>query len=123
MADPAVELVLTLPQLRETPLYVPKSRTTTGVLTQLVLEASHRVAVAAPFMQVRAGLSEGPVAMALAAALARGISVDIVGTREGLGTLDVARLTRSSAGTLTLWERTRGAPGEAGVTCEVLHCR
>ena len=104
MADPAVELVLTLPQLRETPLYVPKSRTTTGVLTQLVLEASHRVAVAAPFMQVRAGLSEGPVAMALAAALARGISVDIVGTREGLGTLDVARLTRSSAGTLTLWE-------------------
>jgi phosphatidylserine/phosphatidylglycerophosphate/cardiolipin synthase-like enzyme len=104
MANPAVELVLTLPQLRETPLYLPNSRTTAGVLTQLVLEANIRLAVAAPFMQVRAGLSEGPVALAIAAALARGVSVDIVGTREGLGTLDVAQLTRSAAGTLRLWE-------------------
>jgi phosphatidylserine/phosphatidylglycerophosphate/cardiolipin synthase-like enzyme len=99
-----LELVLTLPDLYGTPLYQAGTRTTTGVLTQIVAGARRRVVFAAPFMQAGYGLSTGPIQVAVEAALARGVSVEILGTHDGLATLDSRRLCRRSKSVLRLWE-------------------
>lgn len=62
-------------------------RTTLGVLTQLFASAERRVVIAAPFLQAGSGLSGGPLKLTLDATLRRGIHVDVVSTRRGLGTL------------------------------------
>lgn len=98
------ELVLTLPELRGSTLYQAETRTTVGCLTQLVVEARRYVVIAAPFMQKGHGISQGPIAIALESALAAGVDVAILGTREGLATLSIERLCRRSAAKLTLWE-------------------
>lgn len=98
------ELVLTLPDLKGNSLYQSETRTTVGCLTQLLVEAQQNVVIAAPFMQKGHGISQGPIAIALEAALARGVDVDILGTRDGLATLSIERLCRRSTARLTLWE-------------------
>lgn len=102
--ESSVDLVLTLPDLRGTPLYQPGTRTTTGALTQIVAGARRKVILAAPFMQAGHGLSTGPIALAVEAALSRGVRVDVLGTHGGLATLDTHRLCRSSRSVLRLWE-------------------
>lgn len=104
MRAPAIELVLTLPTLSQSRLYQPDSRSTVGCLTQLMVEAQRHVVIAAPFMQRGHGLSSGPLALALAAALERGLDVDVLGTSEGLSTLVIETLCRRSSGRLRLWE-------------------
>lgn len=99
-----LELVLTLPDLHGTPLYQLGTRTTAGVLTQIVAGAHTSVVLAAPFMQAGFGLSTGPIAIAVEQALARGVQVEILGTRDGLATLDTHRLCRRSTSVLRLWE-------------------
>lgn len=98
MAD--AELVLTTPPAYSARLYGRQMRTTMGVLTQLMVEASARVVLAAPFMQPRAGLGEGPLSVAATAALRRGVDVFIVGTSEGLATIQPGALTEGARGTL-----------------------
>jgi phosphatidylserine/phosphatidylglycerophosphate/cardiolipin synthase-like enzyme len=104
MTPSDIELVLTLPTLSQRRLYQPDSRSTVGCLTQLMVEAQRHVVIAAPFMQRGHGLSSGPLAFALAAALERGLNVDVLGTREGLSTLLIDTLCRRSSGRLQLWE-------------------
>jgi phosphatidylserine/phosphatidylglycerophosphate/cardiolipin synthase-like enzyme len=104
LTPPEIELVLTLPGADRTRLYQPDARTTVGCLVQLLTEAKKHVVIAAPFMQRGQGLSGGPLAIALESALTRGLRVDVLGTREGLSTLSVEKLSRRSKGLLGLWE-------------------
>jgi len=105
----AAEFVLTLPTLRDSVLYGRHSRTTMGVLVQLFAEATENVVLGAPFMQTGHGLAEGPLAIAANAALARGISVDVLGTEAGLAELRVDRLSRGASAALRTWVPADGA--------------
>jgi len=103
--DPTAELVLTAPEPFGADLaYRFRCRTTLGVLTQLLAEARLSVVLAAPFMQPGEGLSAGSLADALAAALVRGVSVDIVSTSESLTSFDASQLRRNSRGSLRLYQ-------------------
>jgi phosphatidylserine/phosphatidylglycerophosphate/cardiolipin synthase-like enzyme len=86
--DPHVQLVITAPAKYGADLAeYAECRTTLGILTQLFVSAQKRVVVAAPFLQEGAGLSGGSLRETLAATLHRGVDVDVVSTRRGLGTL------------------------------------
>jgi phosphatidylserine/phosphatidylglycerophosphate/cardiolipin synthase-like enzyme len=93
----ATELVITGPGAYGPALaYRARCRTTLGVLTQLLVEAQREVIIGAPYLQGGYGLSSGPIAAALKAALARGVNADIMSTARGLGTID--RNLRAQAG-------------------------
>ncbi len=86
--DPHVQLVITAPSKYGADLAeYAECRTTLGILTQLFVSAKERVVVAAPFLQVGAGLSSGALRETLDATLSRGVDVDVVSTRRGLETL------------------------------------
>lgn len=90
---PTTELVITVPEpfgasfAEET-----GTRTTLGVLIQLVVEAQRRVVLAAPFLQVDRGLSDPRLNDAIRSALRRKVVVNVVSTAPGLRTLDVEGL-------------------------------
>jgi len=86
--DPQVQLVITAPRKYGVDLAAyAECRTTLGILTELFVSAKKKVVVAAPFLQEGAGLSGGALKDTLAATLRRGVDVDVVSTRRGLGTL------------------------------------
>ena len=95
--------MLTLPSLHGSVLYGPHVRTTMGVLVQLFAEAARSVVLGSPFMQAGHGLSEGPLAVAASAALARGVEVDILGTEAALSELRLERLYRGARASLRTW--------------------
>ncbi len=76
---------------------------TMGVLVELFTGARTSVVLGAPFMQWGHGLSEGPVAVAANAALQRGVTLDVLGTEAGLGSLDVRKLGRGATASLRIW--------------------
>jgi phosphatidylserine/phosphatidylglycerophosphate/cardiolipin synthase-like enzyme len=101
---PLVELVITAPEPYGLALaYQTRCRTTLGVLTILMAQARQHVVIAAPFLQAGHGLSDGPLADALRAALRRGVNVDIVSTKRSLQTLNVVSLQREAKGKLRLF--------------------
>jgi phosphatidylserine/phosphatidylglycerophosphate/cardiolipin synthase-like enzyme len=73
------------------------------VLTQLLAQSKERVVISAPFLQQGYGLSSGPMATALHAALKRGVTVDVVSTRRSLDTLNVDALRQEAQGRLRLF--------------------
>ena len=86
--DESIEFVITIPEPFGAELaYQTRTRTTLGVLTQLIATARHRIVLAAPFIQVKGNLIQGPLAEALQAGLLRGIQVDIVSTAQSLQSL------------------------------------
>lgn len=98
-SDDSVELVVTGPGRFGTALASKtRARTTLGVLTQLLAEAQRDVVISAPYLQRGHGLSSGPLADALAAALGRGVDVSIMTTGRGLETLDKKALERIGPG-------------------------
>ncbi|HLG64920.1 MAG TPA: phospholipase D family protein [Ktedonosporobacter sp.] len=100
-----VELVITAPEPYGLALaYQMRCRTTLGVLTLLMAQAQRYVVIAAPFLQAGHGLSEGPLADALRAALRRGVNIAIVSTRQGLQTLNIADLRKDVRGRLRLFQ-------------------
>lgn len=102
--EPLVELVITAPEPYGLTLaYKTGCRTTLGVLTMLMAQAQRYVVIAAPFLQVGYGLSDGPLAYALQAALQRGINVDVVSTKHGLQTLSTLYSQQSMLGKLRLY--------------------
>jgi phosphatidylserine/phosphatidylglycerophosphate/cardiolipin synthase-like enzyme len=84
-----------------------------GVLVQLFAEAEANVVLGSPFMQSSHGLSEGPLAIAAAAALARGIAVDILGTEVGLREIRLEELARGAKAPLRAWVPA-SSPGSTG---------
>lgn len=103
MPDSQVQLVITVPEPYGAALaHRMRCRMTLGVLTQLLAQSKRYIVIAAPFMQVGYGLSDGPLADALKAALQRGVNVDIVSTGRGLQTIDVAWLRQGAQGNLRL---------------------
>jgi len=103
--EPPVELVITAPEPYGLALaYTMRCRTTLGVLTMLMAQAKRNVVIAAPFLQVGHGLSDGPLAIALRAALQRGVNVDVVSTKQGLLTLDTLYSQQSTLGKLRLYQ-------------------
>ena len=105
MPDSQVQLVITAPEPYGAALaHRMKCRMTLGVLTQLLAQAKRSVVIAAPFMQAGYGLSSGTLADALQAALQRGVHVDVVGTGQGLRTLDTTWLSQSAQGRLRLFQ-------------------
>lgn len=102
--EPPAQLVITAPEPYGAELASRmRCRMTLGVLTQLMAEAKSKIVIAAPFLQLGHGLSGGPLADALRAALKRGVDVDVVSTARGLRTLDVVRLRRDVKGHLRLF--------------------
>ena len=69
-----------------------RARSTLGVLTLLLAEAQHDVVISAPYLQDRHGLSTSPLQDALRSALARGVDISIMTTKQGLESLDIPRL-------------------------------
>jgi phosphatidylserine/phosphatidylglycerophosphate/cardiolipin synthase-like enzyme len=97
----ASEFVITAPDPYGAQLaYRARARTTLGVLTQLVAQATHSLVIAAPFIQPSKGLETGPLADALHSALRRKVAVDIVSTGESLQSLDLDRLRHNAKGRL-----------------------
>lgn len=103
-ADSSVELVITPPEPFGNFLADrTRSRTTLGVLTQLLAQSEERVVISAPFLQQGYGLSSGPMAIALKAALRRGVNVDVVSTKRSLDTIDVCSFRQDALGALRLF--------------------
>lgn len=102
---PQAELVITVPEpfgasfAQET-----GTRTTLGVLIQLVVEAQRQVVLAAPFLQEGHGLSDPRLNDALRSALQRKVTVNVVSTAAGLRTLNIEGLTRDSRSRLRLYQ-------------------
>jgi len=88
-----VELVITAPgPLGLTLADKTGCRTTLGVLLQLLLEAEHRVLLAAPFLQHGYALSAGPLSEALKTALRRRVAITLISTGQSLQTLNADEL-------------------------------
>lgn len=107
MPDSQVQLVITAPEPYGAALaHRMRCRMTLGVLTQLLAQAKRSIVIAAPFMQAGYGLSSGILADALQAALQRGVNVDVdvVGTGQGLQTLDTTWLSQNAQGRLPLFQ-------------------
>jgi phosphatidylserine/phosphatidylglycerophosphate/cardiolipin synthase-like enzyme len=103
--QPSAELVITAPQPFGTEVaYLFRCRTTLGVLAQLLAEAKQEIVLAAPFMQPGEGLSAGPLADALAAALRRGVHVSLVSTHTSLNSIDHSRLRENARGNLRFYQ-------------------
>jgi phosphatidylserine/phosphatidylglycerophosphate/cardiolipin synthase-like enzyme len=80
-----VDLVITGPEALTAELaYKTGSRTTLGVITQLLAQSRKRVIVSVPYMQPGYGLIAGPMHDALLSALARGVRVDVVSNSRSL---------------------------------------
>jgi phosphatidylserine/phosphatidylglycerophosphate/cardiolipin synthase-like enzyme len=80
-----VELVITGPDALTAELACKTgSRTTLGVITQLLAQSRKRVIVSVPYMQPGYGLIAGPMHDALLSALARGVRVDVVSNSKSL---------------------------------------
>src|SRR5258708_5399767 len=108
-----VELVMTAPEPFGSSLaYHTRSRTTLGVLIQLLVESRSHLIISAPFMQAGYGLSAGPLDIALQSALRRGVNVNIVSTGKGLNTIDHNRLTNEYPGTLQMYRPNRNIEDE-----------
>ena len=100
------ELVLTAPpevaaaQFVRTPF-----RATLGAITQLVANAKTRVVMGSPFIEFQEVLNAGPIGQALAAALRRGVNVDLVSTAAALAEIVADhRIDRSTSGRLRLFQ-------------------
>jgi phosphatidylserine/phosphatidylglycerophosphate/cardiolipin synthase-like enzyme len=103
-ADSSVELVITPPEPFGTVLAErTRCRVTLGVLTRMLAEAQKRVVISAPYFQRGYGLSSGPMADALRAALIRSVNVDVVSIKRSLVTVDVESLRQDAPGTLRLF--------------------
>lgn len=86
--DELIEFVITVPEPFGAELaYKTRTRTTLGVLTQLIACAQGELVLAAPFIQAERSLIAGPLADALQAALRRGVRTNIVSTNQGLQSL------------------------------------
>ena len=86
--DELIEFVITIPEPFDAELaYQTRTRTTLGVLTQLIATAHQKIVLAAPFIQVEGSLIQGPLAEALQTVLRRGVQIDIVSTAQGLQSL------------------------------------
>ena len=84
----SIEFVITVPKPFGAELaYKTGTRTTLGVLTQLIAGAHQKIVLASPFIQVERSLIDGPLAEALQAALQRGVRIDIVTTSQSLQSL------------------------------------
>ncbi|MCG9129341.1 hypothetical protein JT359_17270 [Candidatus Poribacteria bacterium] len=83
-----VELVITVPEPFGAELpYKTQTRTTLGVLTQLMARAKKKIVLAAPFIQIERSLVNGPIADALQAAIKREVGIDFVSTGQSLQAL------------------------------------
>ena len=84
----SIEFVITAPEPFGAELaYRTRSRTTLGVLIQLIAGARQKIVLAAPFIQVERSLINGPLMEALQAALRRGVRIDIASTSRSLQSL------------------------------------
>lgn len=91
--DRQVEVVVTVPEPFAAELTARFGlRTTLGVLTELLASAERHVIVGSPFIQGDEGLQAGPLGTALAAALKRGVRVDLISTGVSLAGLDLGSL-------------------------------
>ena len=105
VSEANVELVVTAPEEFSALLaYRMRCRTTIGALTQLIAEADREIIIAAPFMQMGYGLSSGALADALRSALRRGVNVKVLGTGQGLQTIDRAGLIYDVRGRLQFFQ-------------------
>lgn len=74
-----VEVVVTIPKELAPGLLVPTAtRTTLGVLVELVAASEERIILASPFLQLSSVVCKGPLGLALASASRRGVLIDVV---------------------------------------------
>lgn len=93
MMETYVEVVVTAPEALPRDLLIPTAmRTTLGVLVQLMAESRSRVVFASPFLQL-AGICRGPLGLALRAAAARGVLVDVVSMTSSMREFDAIALS------------------------------
>lgn len=121
--EPIVELVITAPEPYGLELaYQTRCRVTLGVLTTLMAQARNHVVISAPFLQAGYGLSDGPLAYALRAALNRGVDVDIVSTKLGLQVLNATDLRQGARGKLRLFRHQANIEDEQNLGSHAKFC-
>ncbi len=80
-----VELVITPPKIYGSELAQRiGARTTIGVLTQLIANSKTSILIASPFFQSYNGIESNPLINALKNALDRNVSLNVIGTGEGI---------------------------------------
>ena len=83
-----VDLVITGPEALTSEIaYKTGSRTTLGVITQLLAQSRKHVILSAPYMQPGFGLLAGPMHDALISALDRNVRVDVISNIKSLNLL------------------------------------
>ncbi len=84
------EIVLTAPpELNAGQFLRSPYRETLGAITQLVAGARRHIVLGSPFLEFNEVLCVGPIGGALAAAMHRGVRVDLVSTRASLAGIPV----------------------------------
>lgn len=99
------EIVLTAPpeldpeQFLRTPY-----RATLGAITQLVATARTHIVLGSPFLEFNEILHVGPIGQALAAAMQRGVCVDLVSMASSLAGIAGIRAAHAAPGRLRLFQ-------------------
>jgi phosphatidylserine/phosphatidylglycerophosphate/cardiolipin synthase-like enzyme len=89
-----VEVVVTVPDELPRDLLVPTAtRTTLGVLVELIAESQSRVILASPFLQLASTVCRGPLGVALRSAAERGVLIDVVSMSGSLTEVDASALS------------------------------
>lgn len=82
------ELVITAPYDEQAQLaYEVGARTTLGVLTTLIAQASRKLTIISPFVQPNESLDREPLQSALESAISKDIHIEIASTQKGLDAL------------------------------------
>lgn len=118
------ELVLTAPPEMEPSDFVRTPfRATLGAITQLVASAQSRVVMGSPFIEYEEVLRDGPIGQALAAALKRGVAVDLVSTAATLaGIVADRRLDQGTPGRLRLFQPSGNRTDERALGSHAKFC-
>jgi phosphatidylserine/phosphatidylglycerophosphate/cardiolipin synthase-like enzyme len=119
----SVELVITAPEPFGAALaYQARCRTTLGVLSQLLAQATYRVIISAPFIQSGHGFGDDVLADAVQAALLRGVNIDVLSTGSSLHTIDRKRLLQGATGKLNLFRPTANLSDEQRLGSHAKFC-
>lgn len=117
------QLVITAPEPYRVALaYRTRSRTTLGVLTELVSHAERTLVLATPFIQAGEGLLTGPLLAAVTSALRRGVLIDLASTGAGLETAGWYSLASQHKGQVRLFRSATNVVDESRLGFHAKFC-
>lgn len=109
----STELVITAPQDEQTQLaYEVGARTTLGVLTTLIAQASIKLTILSPFVQPNEALDKEPLLSAFKSALSKEIRIEIASTNNGLEALFKSKIVKENVQKIRFYQATANYENE-----------